>query len=639
YHGHLINYHQIGFYGVVSVFAEASEAFSGSAEELCYPGSGLYSRIQSWHNHRWTNTDELLDPPAEYAYTSSYGLHTGGSLTAWDSSQDDIYARYAEVMLFSQYLYSRWGDTTVYKRIIGSNPGRTDADSYTALTAGTGWSIDSVWKDFFISMIANSYENGYGFRMNEGYEPADYYNLENLYSLLSPVIFTGTEATITSGGFITVKPVNGVFVPPEDASPKLKYVGIGFNAVALEGIAFEPSETTVLTGGTERLKVVPTPAGANNFDIFFTSSDTSVAKAEASGRYVRISGIAPGTAVITASAVDRGTGETYTAAAAVTVRNGHTYVRYEPTDTVETGVEYLIGYQDAEGVYLIMNYNPNMLSPGTNYYFKDNAIFYGYGVLAETDAHGNIIGVDTAAYPDAQTENVTWFFIENGDYYKIRSGYNQNYYLRVYDLSSGYPDLYPNGGTAGATNWSWDAEAHHLTYTTSTHTKYASFIKSVDTHQNFFHAPTSADESSHISLYKKTVGVEYDETLFYTVTFVDWNDEILSVQQVEEGHAAVAPADPVREGWNFIGWDVDFSHVTSDLTVTAQYEQALSVTLLGDIDLNGAVNAVDALLALRHAMHMIELEGQGLTNGDMNGDGIVNATDAVLIMRLVLNVQ
>ena len=63
----------------------------------------------------------------------------------------------------------------------------------------------------------------------------------------------------------------------------------------------------------------------------------------------------------------------------------------------------------------------------------------------------------------------------------------------------------------------------------------------------------------------------YTQNTVYTVTFVDWNDAVISTQQVEEGHAAIAPANPVREGYTFTGWDTDFSNVMSNMTVKAQY--------------------------------------------------------------------
>lgn len=57
----------------------------------------------------------------------------------------------------------------------------------------------------------------------------------------------------------------------------------------------------------------------------------------------------------------------------------------------------------------------------------------------------------------------------------------------------------------------------------------------------------------------------------YTVTFLDWDGTKLNEQLVDYGAAAIAPADPMREGYTFAGWDKDFSNIQSDLIVTAQY--------------------------------------------------------------------
>ncbi len=60
----------------------------------------------------------------------------------------------------------------------------------------------------------------------------------------------------------------------------------------------------------------------------------------------------------------------------------------------------------------------------------------------------------------------------------------------------------------------------------------------------------------------------------HTVTFVDWDEKVLSTDVVEHGKGATPPADPVRDGYTFIGWDpADFSNVTADMTITAQYEK------------------------------------------------------------------
>ena len=75
---------------------------------------------------------------------------------------------------------------------------------------------------------------------------------------------------------------------------------------------------------------------------------------------------------------------------------------------------------------------------------------------------------------------------------------------------------------------------------------------------------TVVDDSVVISVYYYTQ---------YTVTFVDWDGVVLGTQIVRYGESATAPADPAREGYNFTGWDTDFTNVTSSLTVTAMYTQ------------------------------------------------------------------
>ena len=72
-----------------------------------------------------------------------------------------------------------------------------------------------------------------------------------------------------------------------------------------------------------------------------------------------------------------------------------------------------------------------------------------------------------------------------------------------------------------------------------------------------------------------TVTAQYTENtaVTHTVTFVDWDGKVLKTETVNDGAAATAPANPSRNGYTFTGWDIEFSKVTSDLTVTAQYSQ------------------------------------------------------------------
>ena len=58
---------------------------------------------------------------------------------------------------------------------------------------------------------------------------------------------------------------------------------------------------------------------------------------------------------------------------------------------------------------------------------------------------------------------------------------------------------------------------------------------------------------------------------FYTVVFVDWDETQLTSQQVAHGGSATPPASPKREGYQFSGWSIDASHITANVTITAQY--------------------------------------------------------------------
>ena len=56
------------------------------------------------------------------------------------------------------------------------------------------------------------------------------------------------------------------------------------------------------------------------------------------------------------------------------------------------------------------------------------------------------------------------------------------------------------------------------------------------------------------------------------VTFRDWDERQLSLQEIVEGEDAIPPADPTRVGYHFTGWSGAYTNVTADLTLTAQYE-------------------------------------------------------------------
>ena len=88
-----------------------------------------------------------------------------------------------------------------------------------------------------------------------------------------------------------------------------------------------------------------------------------------------------------------------------------------------------------------------------------------------------------------------------------------------------------------------------------------------------------------------TYTAAYTETLNqYVVTFVDYDGAVLGTDTVDYGTGAAAPANPTRSGYTFTGWTPDFSNVTGDLTVTAQYSStAPSAFLVQFVDFDGTL--------------------------------------------------
>ena len=91
----------------------------------------------------------------------------------------------------------------------------------------------------------------------------------------------------------------------------------------------------------------------------------------------------------------------------------------------------------------------------------------------------------------------------------------------------------------------------------------------------------SADTSSVTS--DMDVTAQYEVVIVHEVTFVerDGVTPIGETQRINDGAAATAPEAPALEGYVFIGWSVDFSEVHGNLTVVAQYAKLYTVRFYG----------------------------------------------------------
>lgn len=59
--------------------------------------------------------------------------------------------------------------------------------------------------------------------------------------------------------------------------------------------------------------------------------------------------------------------------------------------------------------------------------------------------------------------------------------------------------------------------------------------------------------------------------LLYTVNFYDYDDSLLSTQEIESGEDATAPSNPSRTGYTFTGWDTSYYNITADTNIYAEY--------------------------------------------------------------------
>ncbi|MGI6249678.1 MAG: InlB B-repeat-containing protein, partial [Acutalibacteraceae bacterium] len=181
-----------------------------------------------------------------------------------------------------------------------------------------------------------------------------------------------------------------------------------------------------------------------------------------------------------------------------------------------------------------------------------------------------------------------------------------------------------------------------------------------------------------------------------TITFDTAGGNEIDPITGEVGSPVTAPADPVKDGFNFMGWEpqIPATFPADDLTVVAQWEEkpvlqvkitflvdgmeydvlegdsGTAVTppanptksgyvfagwspavpanfpdedltveaqwiLLGDVNNDGVVNSYDALAVLRHSTGEALLDEPYATAGDVNGDGKLSSLDALMILHYV----
>ncbi|MBO4849250.1 MAG: InlB B-repeat-containing protein [Clostridia bacterium] len=300
------------------------------------------------------------------------------------------------------------------------------------------------------------------------------------------------------------------------------------------------ADIMVEAGGTAQAALTVTPRSADYTVTSWSTANTGVATVSSSGL---VTGVRTGSTTLTVTVHDNIAGTNFTATAPVTVV---AQVRYELADSIESGAEYIIVAQSSIS--------------GTSGSAVGNYIISSSGHYL-TPVAVTINSDSTCSVSAANASKVLWR--ASGSASDGWAFYNEEVGKYMGLDSSQYLNL-----TASALYWTYTSSKWLDNGVDSDGYYYLSYSTNPERYTT---GKSSSSSNYVINLYKKVVVGEPEPQTLYTVTFVDWNGTVLSTQQVEEGAAAAAPADPVRTGYTFTGWDVPFDCVTSDLTVTAQY--------------------------------------------------------------------
>ncbi len=124
--------------------------------------------------------------------------------------------------------------------------------------------------------------------------------------------------------------------------------------------------------------------------------------------------------------------------------------------------------------------------------------------------------------------------------------------------------------------------------------------------------------------------VPFDSDSVHTVTFIDWDGSVIQTLTVTDGESLEFQHGLERVGYEFTGWSESLENITGDLTVYAQYERTY---LIGDANLDGIVDSLDAATILKYDAGLITLSDLALLCADVSWNGVVDSLDAAMILK------
>jgi len=98
----------------------------------------------------------------------------------------------------------------------------------------------------------------------------------------------------------------------------------------------------------------------------------------------------------------------------------------------------------------------------------------------------------------------------------------------------------------------------------------------------------------------------------YKVIFKDYNGTILNQQDVFYGEDAIPPKSPIREGYNFLKWDINYTNVKTNLTILAVYEEIKYVYEINNTNNNISISIDKNISSYQiNLSELINSTGQG----------------------------
>ena len=271
------------------------------------------------------------------------------------------------------------------------------------------------------------------------------------------------------------------------------------------------------------------------------------------------------------------------------------YTRVDGSGASETVYELVTSTPSSwAGNYVFTNNTTNLTTSGM--YVLKGVTGSSSGTNAESSSNCTAFASTGITLEDNKLYNVPNTYVmtlaANGSYYTVQSaatgsyyGMNSSSYLYAYSsINSSYCRWTPAVNSSSVCQLKNAANGTYPYFGWSTSNNY--FWSASSSNANALRL-WKENQVATSTTYYNTDPVEPVVTT-YTVTFKDWDGTVLSTQEVEEGTAATAPANPTRVGYTFTGWDVAFNNVQSDLVVTAQYTINSYTLTVNYVDENGA---------------------------------------------------